>query len=69
MKNYWLLIMFLINFSAFSNQEMDGKQEAMNADARKDILARINQLISTDLKLKVILSNKTAKRLPFLFLC
>ena len=59
----------MINFSAFSNQEMDGKQEAMNADARKDISARINQLISTDLKLKVILSNKTAKRLLFLFLC
>ena len=69
MRNCWLLILFLINFSAFSNQEMDGKQEAMNADAKKDISARINQLISTDLKLKVILSNKTAKKLSFLFLC
>ena len=48
---------------------MDGKREATNADAEKDILARINHLISTDLKLKVMLSNKTAKRQPFLFLC
>ena len=46
---------------------MDGKREATNADAEKDILARINHLISTDLKLKVMLSNKTANKGSFFF--
>ena len=44
-----ILILFMLFFSVYLRPEMAGKQEAMNADAKMDILARINRHISMDL--------------------